>query len=138
MVTLCYFDTRDIPLLRAAIFPNVSEDEIKQTLNKWDTHLYGGKHFEMFAVCAENTVVGYVALYQHNGYIISAGPEIFPQYRRKGYVTAALERLYAIARNGHNEEKRVYGCHGTDTERECCQYQTARSIGIYFGLRNIQ
>lgn len=91
MVTLRYFDTRDIPLLRATIFPNVSEDEIKQTLKEWDTHLHGGKYFEMFAVCTENAVVGYVALYQHNGYIISVGPEIFPQYRRKGYASAALE-----------------------------------------------
>ncbi len=57
-----------------------------------------GKYFRFFLVRAEEGLVGTVSLYQHAGYIVSAGPEIFPPYRRRGYASAALTQVYAYAK----------------------------------------
>ena len=57
-----------------------------------------GHYRQLFLVRAENELVGTVGLYQHTGYIVSAGPEIFPPYRRRGYAAAAVTLVLARAK----------------------------------------
>ena len=52
----------------------------------------------MFAIVEGDNIVGTVSLHQHNNYIISAGPEIFTEYRRKGYAFEAIEQAYEYAK----------------------------------------
>ncbi|MCR5263335.1 MAG: GNAT family N-acetyltransferase, partial [Clostridiales bacterium] len=56
-----------------------------------------GHWHRFFIVRSDEGVVGTVDLYQHSGYIVSAGPEIFPPFRRRGYAFAALAQAYGYA-----------------------------------------
>ena len=73
----------------------MSEDSLSEMIHDWNQMTYQGRYFEIFAIVADGQVVGLVSLYQHGKSIISAGPEIFSPYRKRGYafqgVTLALE-----------------------------------------------
>lgn len=97
MIILRHFCEKDIPMLE--INMHKSHEEIASMLAEWNLCSHNGKYFEMFAVISEDVVVGSVSLYQHNDYIISAGPEIFPQYRCQGYAYEAMTQVYAYAKN---------------------------------------
>ena len=96
-VTLRPFTEADLPVLRTYYAPERTDAEIMDLLAQWNTGMFQGKRFEMLALCAGDTVVGMVSLYQHNGYIVSAGPEVFEPFRRKGYGEAGLRLAYEYA-----------------------------------------
>ena len=97
MITLRNFNENDIEVLKR-MSPSKTENEISLMLNKWNKREFNGKYSEKLAVCDEDTVVGYIFLYQHNEYIISAGPEIFEEYRCKGYAYEAMRQAYDYAK----------------------------------------
>lgn len=83
-------------------YSGVSNQEISQMLNDWSTKTYNGKYFEMFAITSDDTIVGNVSLFQHTPHIISCGPEIYRDYRRKGYAFEAMSiALDYAAKNGY-------------------------------------
>ena len=98
MITLRHFGEEDLPVLGRYLLPGRTDDEIRTVLARWETLTWGGRYFEMFAVLYNSTPVGSVSLFQHSGYIISAGPEIFPEYRRRGYASAGLTLAYEHAK----------------------------------------
>lgn len=97
MIHLRNFNEDDIEVLKR-MSPSKSENEILLMLNEWSKHEFNGKYSEKFAVCCASTIVGYIFLYQHNEYIISAGPEIFEEYRCKGYAYEAMKQAYNYAK----------------------------------------
>lgn len=97
MLSLRNFNENDIEILKIMNFGK-SDQEIYDILKKWDSHEFNGKYSELFAVCVDEKIVGYVSLYQHNGYLISAGSEILKEYRRKGYAYEALKQSYEYAK----------------------------------------
>ncbi|MBR7101918.1 MAG: GNAT family N-acetyltransferase [Clostridia bacterium] len=97
MITLRNFNENDIEVLKR-MSPSKTENEISLMLNKWNKREFNGKYSETFAICKEDTVVGCIFLYQHNEYIISAGPEIFEEYRCKGYAYEAMRQAYDYAK----------------------------------------
>lgn len=94
---LRHFTEADLPVLRTYYVPERTDEEIMELLTQWNAGMFQGKHFEMFALCDGDTVVGMVSLYQHNGYIVSAGPEVFEPFRRRGYGEAGLRLAYEHA-----------------------------------------
>ncbi len=88
----------DAPLVRARMLPNGTEDEALAMIRAWNTKEHQGRYFEIFAVTADGEVVGTVSLYHHSPSVVSDGPEIFPEHRRRGYAAAAVEQALAIAR----------------------------------------
>lgn len=98
MVTLRNFTEADLPVLREYFAPGQTDEQILETLREWETKTFRGRYFQMFAVCDGEEIVGTVSLYQHGSCIISAGPEIFPPFRRKGYGEAGLRLAYARAK----------------------------------------
>ena len=97
MITLRNFNENDIEVLKR-MSPSKTENEILLMLNEWNKREFNGKYSETFAICKEDTVVGCIFLYQHNEYIISAGPEIFEEYRCKGYAYEAMRQAYDYAK----------------------------------------
>ncbi|MBO5213109.1 MAG: GNAT family N-acetyltransferase [Clostridia bacterium] len=98
MITLRHFNKNDIPELKNNMFVGKTDEEIISVLSEWDNLEFKGKYSEFFAVICNERIVGYVSLYQHNDYIISVGPEIFLEYRRKGYAYEALKQAYDYAK----------------------------------------
>ena len=91
------FNENDIEVLKR-MSPSKTENEILLMLNEWNKHEFNRKYSEKLAVCCESSVIGYIFLYQHNEYIISAGPEIFEEYRCKGYAYEAMKQAYNYAK----------------------------------------
>ena len=98
MILLRHFDENDISMLKEKIFTDKNHKEILSIIQEWQTLDFNGKFFEMFAITQGDNIVGTVSLYQHNNYIISAGPEIFTEYRRKGYAFEATKQAYGYAK----------------------------------------
>jgi len=98
MIFLRNFNEDDISILKDNIFIDKSQDEIFSIIQEWRTLTFNGKYFEMFAILEGDEVVGYISLYQHDDDIISAGPEIFQKYRRKGYAFKAMNQACEYAK----------------------------------------
>ena len=78
---------------------NISLDEVKKLIVKWQEKEFSGKYFEMFAVVKGAEIVGMISLYQHSPSVISCGPEIFESYREQRIATEAMMLAMKIAKN---------------------------------------
>lgn len=97
-LTLRHFNNNDLLILREHVLAKSSDVEIYSIIDEWNTCCYNGKYFEMFAVCIEQTIIGTISLYQHTEITISVGPEIFLEYRRKGYANIAMLQVLTYAK----------------------------------------
>ena len=90
MITLRNFTDNDAIELQQKCCVNMSLDEIKARLAKWQEKKFEGKYFEMFAIVNDTEMVGMISLYQHSPNVISCGPEIFECYRKRGFAENAM------------------------------------------------
>jgi RimJ/RimL family protein N-acetyltransferase len=93
MVSLREFDESDAAALRAGQYPGAETEDIGAMIRDWREKTYQGKYFEMLAVTDDGRVVGSVSLYERSANIASAGIEIFPAERRKGYAEEAMRLI---------------------------------------------
>lgn len=98
MIQLRNFTIKDIPVLRQYSYSNKSQEEIEKLIADWNTKLYNDRYFEMFAITEQETIVGYVSLYQHTESVVSCGVEIYPEYRRKGYAFCGVTKALQISK----------------------------------------
>ena len=98
MIGLRNFTYEDIEVLKQHGYGNLSGNEMKELIGTWNKKEHTGKYFEMFAAI-DGVVVGFVSLYQLSESIISCGPEIFPENRRKGYGFKAVSEALKIAKS---------------------------------------
>ena len=56
-----------------------------------------GRFFEAYVARDGETVVGLVTLYGHTPSVVSIGPEVFEEYRRRGHGTSAMQAAIEIA-----------------------------------------
>lgn len=98
-IFLRHFRYSDIEVLRSQILPGYSDDEIFKTLEQWNTHEYDDLPFEMYAICANTTIVGSLTLRLCDDYAtVCLHPEILPKFRRKGYAKAAMAQAIELLR----------------------------------------
>ena len=77
---------------------NMSLDELNKLILQSSSELYEDKFFKMFAVLNEKVCVGTISLFEHSSSIVSIGPDIFKEYRQRGYATEAMKAAMDIAR----------------------------------------
>lgn len=99
MIILRDFTVSDIPVLKKYRYADRTDQEIQVMMDQWDQKEYKGKYFEMFAIMDGETCVGSLSLYQHTQSVVSFGPEIFMEYRRRGYASAAVREAFQIAKS---------------------------------------
>ena len=90
MISLRNFTNDDAEVFQQKQRMNVSLDEIKAMFVMWGEKAYAGKYFEMFAVVKDGEIVGSISLYQHSSEVVSIGPEVFYECRRKGFAKEAM------------------------------------------------
>ncbi len=97
MITLRNFTQADAAVLvqRKA---DTSADEAEKLIGEWSRKSFDGKRFEMFAVVADQAIVGMISLWERSASIVSIGPEIFEPYRKQGYGKKALELCVNLAK----------------------------------------
>ena len=96
MIYLRNFTHNDLKVLEKYTVQSI--ERLQDLLKIWDTKLYNGRYFEMFAVVNDEEIVGSVSLYQHSEYSVECGPEIWEDFRKKGYGYEAVNRALEIAR----------------------------------------
>lgn len=99
MVQLRNFQPEDAPLLKELMYPDMSTAEIQEMISQWETKEYDGRYFEIFGVFHDNQLVGTVSLFAHSAHSISCGPEIFPQFQKRGFGREAMVGAMEIAKS---------------------------------------
>ena len=101
MVTIRYFTHEDAESIRQNLYLDMPLSGISEMIDEWNTRVYHGKPFEMFAIFSDGRFVGYVSLYEHSKTVASLGAEVITEERRKGAAFEALSQLmqYAAKQN---------------------------------------
>lgn len=101
-VILRHFEYKDVKSIRDNLYPDLSENDVRGLITEWNSCIYQGRYFEMFAVESGNRIVGYVSLYEKSRSVASAGVEIFPEERGKGFAyVAMIDLLRYVAEKGY-------------------------------------
>ena len=98
MILLRNFEKEDASKLQENGYCDLSREQIEDLICDWCKKQFDGKYFEMFAIVSDGKIVGTVSLYQHSSEVISIGPEVFLEYRRKGFAKDAMIRACQIAK----------------------------------------
>ncbi|MBP3337855.1 MAG: GNAT family N-acetyltransferase [Lachnospiraceae bacterium] len=98
MIKLRNFTNADISLLKKCKYEDETNREIQEKIKLWNSKNVDGKYYEMFAIVDNDMPVGMISLYQHTQSVISCGPEIFEEYRGKGYGTQAVGMAIDVAK----------------------------------------
>ena len=71
----------------------MSTEQVEALICDWDKKQFNGKYFEMYAIVADEKIVGTISLYQHSSEVVSIGPDVFCKFRRKGFAKEAAKAV---------------------------------------------
>lgn len=89
MITLKPITAGQINIFDGSSYEVMSDNEKSRMIAESNALLHNGNYFELLVVYSDNTVIGFMNLYAHSAHIISCGPEIKPEFQRKGYAFKA-------------------------------------------------
>lgn len=145
MLTLRKFEAMDTELVSSRL--NLNLDEAKNLINEWNTQIFNGNYFEMFAIINNDAIVGMISMYEHSKSVISIGPEIFEEYRRKGFAKAAMEKVISIAQRKQyaivlqqvriNNDASIKLHESLNFEKDNAIYKNKNGNDIYLYLKSI-
>ncbi len=98
MVILRNFNKDDAPNLHKSRYSSLSVEQIEHMIDEWNEKRFNGRYFEMFAIVRDEIIVGTISLYHHSTQVVSIGPEIFCEYRRKGFAKEAMIQACNMAK----------------------------------------
>ncbi len=98
MILLRNFKKEDASELQEYGFSDLSTEQVEALICDWDKKQLNGKYFEMYAIVSDEKIVGTISLYQHSSEVVSIGPEVFCEYRRKGFAKEAMICACQIAK----------------------------------------
>lgn len=148
MIVLRDFISSDIPALQKHCYPDLTGQEIQKMMEQWNQEEYAGKYFKLFAVTDGQTLAGSISLYQHTKSIVSFGPEIFTEYRRRGYASAAIREAFPIAKDKgyrivldqvRSDNTASIALHQKlGFETDACEYKNKKGNRVYLFLKLLQ
>ena len=89
MITIRPIKYADAPALDSTEYGSMSAEERHRMISESLEKTHNGRYFELFTVCVESTIVGFMNAYAHSEHIISIGPEIMSKFKRLGYAYEA-------------------------------------------------
>ena len=90
MIFLRNLKIEDASELQKYGYSGMSVEQVEALICDWGQKQFDGKYFEMFSIISDEKIVGTVSLYQHSLEVVSIGPEVFDEYRRKGFAKKAM------------------------------------------------
>ena len=123
MIFLRNLKIEDASELQKYGYSGMSAEQVEALICDWGQKQFDGKYFEMFAIISDEKIVGTVSLYQHSLEVVSIGPEVFDEYRRKGFAKKAMMLACQIAK-----EK------GFETVSQQIRIDNAASIALHCSL----
>ena len=85
MITLKPITIEQINNFDGSSYCVMSDNEKIKMIAESNDLLHNGNYFELLVVYLDNKIIGFMNLYAHSAHIISCGPEIKPEFQRKGY-----------------------------------------------------
>ncbi len=98
MIFLRNLKIEDASELQKYGYSDWSREQVEALICDWGQNQFDGKYFEMFAIISDEKIVGTVSLYQHSSEVVSIGPEVFGEFRRKGFAKDAMIHACQIAK----------------------------------------
>ncbi|MBO6094088.1 MAG: GNAT family N-acetyltransferase [Oscillospiraceae bacterium] len=98
MICLRPFTENDAIIIQQSQYPDISISDIEKMIAEWNTKTCQSKYFEIFAITADNKIVGSVSLYEHSRSVASIGVEVYPDERRKRYASEGMRLIMNYAR----------------------------------------
>lgn len=98
MISLRNYIDDDAELFQKYSYKNMTIEDIKKLFAEWNSKVYQGRYFEMFAILNGQEIIGSISLYQHSANVISYGLEIFDCYRKQGFGRQAMNIAFDIAK----------------------------------------
>ncbi|MBQ8077698.1 MAG: GNAT family N-acetyltransferase [Eubacterium sp.] len=77
---------------------NMSLEDINKLITQSDSELFENKFFKMYVIMVAELIVGTISVYEHSANVVSIGPDIFEEYRQRGYATEAMKAIMDIAK----------------------------------------
>lgn len=90
MILLKNLKIEDALELQKFGYSDLTIEQVEDLICEWNKKQVNGKYFEMFAIVSEDKIVGTISLFQHTSEVVSIGPEVFCEYRRKGFAKEAM------------------------------------------------
>ena len=90
MILLRNLKKQDASELQERGYSDLSTEQVEALICDWNKKQFNGKYFEMYAIVSDEKIVGTISLYQHSSEVVSIGPEVFCEYRRKGFAKEAM------------------------------------------------
>ncbi len=90
MILLRNLKKEDASELQEYGYSDLTTEQVETLICDWDKKQFNGKYFEMYAIVSDKKIVGTISLYQHSSEVVSIGPEVFCEYRRKGFAKEAM------------------------------------------------
>ena len=97
MVTIRRFTREDAPSVKQCLYPDMTEDEVIDMIDEWNSCVFRGRRFEMFAIVLDERPVGCVSLYEQSRSVVSVGAEVAEAEQGKGAASQALALLMEYA-----------------------------------------
>ena len=98
MILLRNFKQEDALELQKCGYSYMSQEQVEALICEWSKKKFGDKYFEMFVIVSDGKIVGTVSLYQHSREVVSIGPEVFCEFRRKGFAKEAMIHACQMAK----------------------------------------
>ena len=91
MVELRPVKAEDAAVLQQEAYPEMALNEVLNMIAEWNTHVFAGKFFSMFAIVESGRLVGTLSLFEHSHSCASMGPDVFVRERRRGVAFSAMQ-----------------------------------------------
>ncbi|MBQ9796644.1 MAG: GNAT family N-acetyltransferase [Clostridia bacterium] len=88
----------DASELQEYVYSDLTTEQVEALICDWDKKQFNGRYFAMYAIVSDERIVGTISLYQHSSEVVSIGPEVFCEYRRKGFAKEAMMCAFQIAK----------------------------------------
>ena len=97
MITIRRFSQEDAEAVQQSLYPDLPVSRLVEMIDEWNAGSFRDRRFDLFAVMADERIIGYVSLYEHSQHIASLGAEVIPEERGKGAASEALKLLLQYA-----------------------------------------
>ena len=87
----------DAVILRQELYPAMTLPDVQQMIAEWESGVFEGRPFEMFALTRDGRMAGTISLFGLSPSCASIGPEIFAGERRKGIASSAMRQMMKTA-----------------------------------------
>ena len=64
MISIRHFTEHDAIIIQQKQYTETSITDICEMISEWESNTYQGKYFEMFAITADDVIVGSASLYK--------------------------------------------------------------------------